>query len=354
MKILIHHLIFISFILSVISASTQSDKNILVLVGETGSTKSSTGNFLISDDRFKVGYFIKFQTKTTQLECPSSQSIPCILDTPGLLDTDGFTDNEILELIKSKLLVEAPNNRVKIALVLNGQYIRLRISTLLSSIMSIFGPKVLDSMIFLVNSCDSLEKNGISKENFTDCIVSNIGHLYQNQKTLVDRIVYYDSHNSLEKYLQSILQSLESVSPISIDGLNELEIEAQSCLLKEIDNPSNWKVWTENHPLIVSKTVDKTVTIKVPYTQECNCRKICRKKIFGKCIRRKICETCVYLRDETKTVEDIVYETHNNYIEKKERLNTDEYLLQRCKSDISNRIESIVLEAVLNRNFIKS
>lgn len=58
----------------------------VVLVGLTGSGKSSLGNFLLEKDAFATSDSAHSETKETVVE---SESQLCVVDTPGYLDTTG-------------------------------------------------------------------------------------------------------------------------------------------------------------------------------------------------------------------------------------------------------------------------
>ena len=85
----------------------KAKENGFILIGKTGVGKTSLLNVICGEEKGKVGYSTKSETKTSNFYCMkekigSEYKYFCIVDTPGLYDTNGKCEdkNQKQEIIK--------------------------------------------------------------------------------------------------------------------------------------------------------------------------------------------------------------------------------------------------------------
>jgi len=150
---------------------------VFVLLGITGSGKSSTGNMLLErENAFPVGHLADSCTQSPHMEegLASHLNVPVVvIDTPGYGDSGGNDEGNIQKMIT---FLENEIHFVNtFLLVLNGAQRRFDQQTfeMLKVYSSVFGPSFFDNMTVVVTHWEmsvrankQREKDGITQANY--------------------------------------------------------------------------------------------------------------------------------------------------------------------------------------------
>ncbi|XP_019094727.1 PREDICTED: immune-associated nucleotide-binding protein 8-like isoform X1 [Camelina sativa] len=171
---------------SMASGSAQI-KNI-VLVGRAGNGKSATGNSLIRQQRFTSVTQATGVTMTCQTFRAVTKSGPIInvIDTPGLFDlitTPAFISKEIVRCLA---LVEEGLHAVVLVLSARNR-ITQEEESVVSTLQSLFGSRILDYLIVVFSGGDELEENNQTLKTYLSTspeFLTRIFTLSGNRKVL--------------------------------------------------------------------------------------------------------------------------------------------------------------------------
>ena len=177
----------------------KAKENGFILIGKTGTGKTSLLNVLFGDDVGKVGYSSKSETKTTNYYCIKEKIGDkyiyfCIIDTPGLFDTNGeeADDSQKKEIIK---LISRKKIKIKgLLFLVNFQNERFDASEQLSLIQynSIFPLKDFWKHLIIIFTHYYGDPDGDSKEEIqqrSKKVLSNIFSTIMNKvKNISDPI----------------------------------------------------------------------------------------------------------------------------------------------------------------------
>ena len=191
----------------------KAKENGFILIGKTGTGKTSLLNVLFGDDVGKVGYSSKSETKITSYYCIKEKIGDkyiyfCIIDTPGLFDTNGeeADDSQKKEIIK---LISRKKIKIKGLLFLaNFQNERFDASEQLSLIQynSIFPLKDFWKHLIIIFTHYYGDPDGDSKEE-----------------------IQQRSKNVLSNIFSTIMNKVKNISdPINFEELNRQYINVYS------------------------------------------------------------------------------------------------------------------------------
>jgi len=145
-------------------SSVEMEERIVVIVGKTGSGKSTIGNKITDNENFKVYSTLSSGTKSvdvTSAELTLNKKIYKIkvVDTVGLFDTDETISNdEIIADIKEQLSVHAKEGLNLIIFALRqGRFTKEEKDTFLH-VKKEFGESIKSASALVITNCDSLGK----------------------------------------------------------------------------------------------------------------------------------------------------------------------------------------------------
>jgi GTP-binding protein EngB required for normal cell division len=183
----------------------KAKENGFILIGKTGTGKTSLLNVLFGDDVGKVGYSSKSETKITSYYCIKEKIGDkyiyfCIIDTPGLFDTNGeeADDSQKKEIIK---LISRKKIKIKGLLFLaNFQNERFDASEQISLIQynSIFPLKDFWKHLIIIFTHYYGDPDGDSKEEIqqrSKKVLSNIFSIIMNKVKNISNPINYEELN---------------------------------------------------------------------------------------------------------------------------------------------------------------
>ncbi|EOA38747.1 hypothetical protein CARUB_v10010924mg, partial [Capsella rubella] len=145
------------------SAGSVPIKNI-VLVGRAGNGKSATGNSLIRQQMFTSGAQATGVTMTCQTfravteDLHRHRQIINVIDTPGLFDLSKPVEYISKEIVRCLALVDEGLHAVVLVLSVRTRMTQEE-ESVVTTLQSLFGAKILDYLIIVFTGGDELEAN---------------------------------------------------------------------------------------------------------------------------------------------------------------------------------------------------
>ncbi len=186
----------------------------IVLLGKTGSGKSSAGNIILDRDAFEVGHFSESKTQQNKKHegKVDSRSIS-VIDTPGLFNTS-MSDKIVKAEIEKSLQMSAPGPHVFLLVIRLGRFTEEE-KQAVQWIQKNFGEDVMRFSIVLFTGADQLEK---TMEEFLQ--ENNLKELLDEHKTP------YCAFNNLKKDDRAqVTELLKKISAVVIKNGDQYYME---------------------------------------------------------------------------------------------------------------------------------
>ncbi|KAK7175566.1 hypothetical protein R3I93_002477 [Phoxinus phoxinus] len=138
--------------MSTISSNSDDPEILLLLMGRKGSGKSSSGNTILGQNRFKLK---KHESEVCDEVTQIGARQVCVIDCPDLLDPD--LNKEKLEMMKEQLISRCSSGLSAVLLTVPLEKPVQNEEEILDFINGLFGPEVQKYMMILFTHEDDLE-----------------------------------------------------------------------------------------------------------------------------------------------------------------------------------------------------
>ena len=211
----------------------DTDKKTVLLIGETGTGKSSFGNMLLGRDEFNVSDEEESCTSETLIKTSSLDPSIEVIDTPGLLDThlrDQANTQQMVDYIKH--LQENENNNLHLVIVVLNFFckrLNSEIQNMIKFLCNVFPINFSHHIAIVftryIESDEQRKAKGkknpkqIAKEKFVPKLMSIISFTNNEKQNFDPPVFFLDSYEQDEhskNELTRLIQFIKILPPIEL------------------------------------------------------------------------------------------------------------------------------------------